>query len=75
MTIPDLRARPEAEEVQVLQGRDVDIHHLPGQLDPAGHALQVSEELGGLPDQAARLRNRIRNWFPVQLCLLAPNGN
>ncbi len=70
----DLWVGTETEALQVLQGRDVDLHHLPRQLHAADHALQVPQELGGLPHQEARIWNRFRNWISVQLCLFATNG-
>ncbi len=70
-----LRTGQEVEKVQVFPRRDLDEHHLPGQLYTAGDALPVPEELCGLPGEAARLRDGRRPRLPVQLRLLSTNGN
>jgi hypothetical protein len=70
-----LRTGQEAEKVQVFPRRDLDEHHLPGQLYAAGDALPVPEELCGLPGEATRLRDRRWPRLPVQLRLLSTNGN
>ena len=70
-----MRARAQAEAVQVLSGCHVDVHHLSRQLDAAGDALQMSEEQRVLPHQAARLPDsRGRHRLPVQLRVLAADG-
>jgi hypothetical protein len=69
-----LRTGQEVEKVQVFPRRDLDQHHLPGQLYAAGDALPVPEELCGLPGKAARLRDRRRPRLPVQLRLLPTDG-
>ena len=73
--IPDVRTCAQAEAVQVLPRCHVDLHHVPGQLDATGDALQVSKEQRGVPHQASRLPNaRGRHRLPVQLRLFAPDG-
>ena len=70
-----MRARAQAEAVQVLSGCHVDVHHVSRQLDAAGDALQMSEEQRVLPHQAARLPDsRGRHRLPVQLRVLAADG-
>ena len=69
-----MRAYQASEAVQVLQGRDVDVHHVPGQHDAAGDALPLPEELGRIPHQEARLRDRDRHGIPVLVRVLAANG-
>ena len=59
--------------MQILPGRDLDEHHLPGQHDPAGGPLPLPQERGGLPGEAARIPDRDRTRLPVQLCLLTTN--
>lgn len=52
----------------------MDQHRVPGQLDAAGHALPVSEELRGLSRKTPRLPDRCRTRISVQLRLLTTNG-
>ena len=52
----------------------MDQHHVPRQQHGAGDALPVPSQLGGLPGEAASLPDGLWPWLPVQLCLLATDG-
>ena len=70
-----MRTGAKAEAVQVFPRRHVDVHHVPGQLDATGDALQMSKEQRGVPHQATRLPDaRGRHRLPVQLRVFAADG-